>query len=296
MINKKELICASVTIYDEANHISDSEMLNLWNKNLSEGIDGFFLGGSVAECFMLTNKERIHLFELAASNIGKKANLYAHVGSISTDEAIDFGHAAHACGITNIASTPPFYFAFTPKEIAHYYYDLAEALDTPILYYDIPSSTNVELNTDNPEIQALLKSGAINAIKHTNLQSYRMKKIRTLNPNIKIMGGFESKVIPMLNYECDGFIGSTFNVMFPQYKKIIQTYNSSSKTNLYNSVKTATDILTTLLECGLPASIKYLLKKQGIEAGTVRKPLLSLTESSKNKLDQVYQTLQKMDH
>lgn len=295
MINKKELICASVTIYDESNSINDVAMIDLWNKNLSEGIDGFFLGGSVAECFMLTNEERIHIFELAASNIGKETELYAHVGSIGTDTAIDLGHAAHACGIKNIASTPPFYFAFTPKELAHYYYDLAEALDTPILYYDIPSSTNVTLDTENPEIQALLKSGAINAVKHTNLQSYRMKKIKALNPDIKIMGGFESRVIPMLNYECDGFIGSTFNIMLPQYQKIISTYNSSSKTNLYNSVKIATDILTTLLECGLPASIKYLLNKQGIEAGTVRRPLLPLAETSKNKLDNVYQILQEMD-
>ena len=291
MINKKELICASVTIYDETNNINDKAMINLWNKILSEGIDGFFLGGSVAECFMLSNEERIHLFELAASSIGHSTTLYAHVGSIGTDNAIDLGHAAKACGINNIASTPPFYFSFTPKEIAHYYYDLAESLDTPILYYDIPSSTNVNLDTDNADIQALLKSGAINAVKHTNLQSYKMKKIKLLNPDIKIMGGFESRVIPMLNYDCDGFIGSTFNIMLPQYQQIIRTYNSSSKSNLYSSVKTATDILSSLLSCGLPASIKYILQKQGIDAGTVRRPLLPLTEESKTRIDKTYKTI-----
>lgn len=290
MTNNKELIVASISIYDENNNINDEAMLSLWNKNLKEGINGFFLGGSVGECFLLSNDERIHLFELASSHLLKKSKLYAHVGSMGTNMAIELAQAALACGINNIASTPPFYFSFSPKEIANYYYDLAEAINRPVLYYDIPSSTHINLNTDNPEFQALLKSGTINAIKHTNLQSYRMKKIKQLNPNIKIMGGFESRMIPMLNYNCDGFIGSTFNFMLPKYQGIIQTYNSPIKTNLYQSLSEASNILDILLRCGLPASIKYLLQKQGIAAGTVRRPLLPLSKEYESELDKMYNT------
>ena len=278
-VERKKMIAASVTIFSGDGSINDTEMKKLWRKNISEGVDGFFIGGSAGECFLLSTDERIHMFELAGDEL-KGMDVYAHVGSISTDHSIMMAKAALGCGIRKIASTPPFYFSFTTKELAHYFYDLAEAAGSPVLYYDIPSSTHADLNTDDAEIRALLKSGAIDAIKHTNLQSYRMKYIKAVNPDIKVLGGFESKMVPMLNYHCDGFIGSTFNFMFPQYNRIIKLYNSPEKNKIYKIISDSTDILQTLLKTGLPASIKYILSHQGIQAGTVRKPLLPLDETS----------------
>ena len=49
MISRKEMISASITIFDENNHIDDAEMQKLWKKNIKEGADGFFIGGSVGE-------------------------------------------------------------------------------------------------------------------------------------------------------------------------------------------------------------------------------------------------------
>ena len=280
------MIAASITIFDKSGHINDEEMEKLWKKNISEGVDGFFIGGSAGECFLLSTDERIHMFDLAGKALAGM-DLYAHVGSVSTDHAIMMAKAALSCGITQIASTPPFYFAFTPKELACYFYDLAEAIGRPVLYYDIPSSTHADLNTNDPEIRALLNSGAIGAIKHTNLQSYRMKYIKAVNPDIKILGGFESKMVPMLNYHCDGFIGSTFNFMFPQYNRIIKLYHSPEKNKIYKIISDSTDILQVLLKTGLPASIKYILSHQGIDAGTVRRPLLPLDETARAMLDNV---------
>ena len=196
--------------------------------------------------------------------------------------------AAKAAGITHIASTLLFYFSLSRKEVANYYYDLASAINDSILYYDIPSSTHIDLNTDDPDTQALLKSGAISAIKHTNLQSYRVNRIKSLNPNITIFGGFESRVIPMMGYHCNGFIGSTFNFMLPQYKKIIEVYNSPQSSKVYKLVQDTTAVLNVLLEVGLPAAIKYILtSRYGIQAGDVRRPLLPLTAESKKKIDDI---------
>jgi len=289
MISKKELIAAPVTIFNRNNRINEYEMEQLIKKILREGADGLFVGGSVGECFLVSMEERIRLFELASKYL-KEAKVYAHVGTISTDQAVEMTKAALSCGITEIASTPPFYFSFTTKEIAGYFYDLAEAAGKPVLYYDIPSSTHKDLNTNDPEIRAMLKSGAIGAIKHTNLLSYRAKAITAINPDIKIMGGFESRMIPMLNDNCDGFIGSTFNFMLPQYQKVIEAYSSQNKSKLYQYITDCTDVLNVLLKVGLPAAIKYILTKQGIEAGEVRKPLLPLDESAKQLLDQTIAT------
>ena len=231
------------------------------------------------------------MFEEAARfvrSVERPLDIYAHVGALSTDEAIEMARAAKSAGIKHIASTPPFYFSLSRKEVAHYYYDLASAINDSVLYYDIPSSTHIDLNTDDPDIQSLLKSGVISAIKHTNLQSYRVNKIKSLNPDITIFGGFESRVIPMMGYHCNGFIGSTFNFMLPQYKKIIEVYNSPQFSKVYRMVQDTTSVLNVLLEVGLPAAIKYILTScYGIQAGEVRRPLLPLTLESRQRLDQI---------
>ena len=141
MVGKKELIAAPVTIFNQCNQINEYEMDQLLKKILREGADGLFVGGSVGECFLLSTEERIRVFELASRYL-KEAKVYAHVGTISTENAIEMTRAALSCGITEIASIPPFYFSFTTKEIAGYFYDLAEAAGKPVLYYDIPSSTH----------------------------------------------------------------------------------------------------------------------------------------------------------
>ena len=66
-MEKTKLIAASLSIFDNNNQVNDSEMLNLWNKLVEEGADGIFIGGSVGECFLLKNSERIHMFEEASS-------------------------------------------------------------------------------------------------------------------------------------------------------------------------------------------------------------------------------------
>lgn len=290
-MNNLEFIVASLSIFDQENRINDQETHKLWRKITNEGADGIFVGGSVGECFLMKEEERIHLFEEAArfaASMERPLKIYAHVGAVSTEEAIEMAQAAKAAGIRYIASTPPFYFGLSKKELAGYYYDLASAINLPVLYYDIPSSTHIELDSENPDIQALLKSGVISAIKHTNLQSYRINRIRSLNSDIAIYGGFESRVIPMMGYHCDGFIGSTFNFMLPQYKKIAELYFSPASAGVYRLVKDTTDILNVMLEVGLPASIKYIMStRYGIQAGEVRRPLLPLSEESKKKLDSI---------
>lgn len=280
-----KMICASVTIFNQDNCINDSAMQQLWEKIIREGADGLFVNGSAGECFLLSFKEKIHLFELAGA-FSPRIETFAHVGSVSTSEAIELARAAKSCGMKNIASTPPFYFAFSPKEIAGYYYDLASSINEPVLYYDIPSSTHVDLDTSNPDIIEMLKSGVIRFVKHTNLDSARMKDIRAVNPDIRIYGGFETRILQMLNYGCNGFIGSTFNFMLPQYKKILEFYREHRTEELNKTVSASTDIVNLLLSSGLASSIKYILKKQGIDAGNARKPFLPLSNEARLKIDQ----------
>ena len=282
----KKIYVASITPFHEEGSINESAVRQLWERNLSEGADGFFIGGSSGECFLLNREERVRSFELASEYVDR-GDIFAHVGAISTEEAVFYAKQAKDMGIRNIAATPPLYFGFSPKEIAGYYYDIAEAAGQPVLYYNIPSSTHKELQLSDPDIQALLKSGAIGSVKHTNLNLLEMERMRNINPDIKCFGGFESCMVAFLAFGCEGFIGSSFNFMLPQFKRIMELYLDGKEEEARILQSKSNNILDVLLKNGLCANLKYIVSSQGIPAGEVRRPMLPLTEEKKAEMDQV---------
>lgn len=282
----KKLYVASVTPFDQEGKINEAALKMLWERNLSEGADGFFIGGSSGECFLLTQDERVRSFELA-SQYRDRGDMFAHVGAISTQEAVFYAKEAVKAGIENIAATPPIYFGFSEKEIAGYYHDIAEATGRPVLYYNIPSSTHRELDVKHPEVQALLRSGAINAIKHTNLNLLEMDRIRNINPKIRCFGGFESCMVAFLAFGCEGFIGSSFNFMLPQFKHLLWLFEEGKLEEARILQTKCNNILDVLLKNGLCANLKYILSSQGIPVGEVRKPFVTLTKERAAEMDEV---------
>ena len=282
----KGLYVASITPYDRENKINEEAAKQLFSKNLEEGAKGFFVGGSSAECFLMTREERVQLFEIA-SGFKEKADLFAHVGALSTDEAIYYAKEAKAMGYENIAATPPFYFGYSQKTIAQYFYDIAEAVDMPILYYNIPCNTYKELDLTNADTIALLKSGALSGVKHTNLDVYQMERIKNVNPELLTFGGFEQNMVAFLALGCDGFIGSTFNFMLPHYKKIYDLYLDGKSEDARKLQIKANNIMECIWNIGLFPAIKHILNARGMYVGEVRKPFLELSQEEKEIVDRV---------
>ena len=103
MKTKQELAgiyVASITAYDQAGNVDAAALQKLMQRNINEGAAGFFVGGSSGECFMLTEAERVQVFEAAAAYAGK-TNLIAHVGAIGTAEAVRYAKAAMGMGNTH---------------------------------------------------------------------------------------------------------------------------------------------------------------------------------------------------
>ena len=151
MKTKQELVgiyVASITAFDQAGNVDAAALQKLMQRNINEGAAGFFVGGSSGECFMLTEAERVQVFEAAAAYAGK-TNLIAHVGAIGTAEAVRYAKAAMGMGYDVVAATAPFYYGFSPKEVCRYYYDIAEASGSPVLIYNFPGNTHREFDVAN---------------------------------------------------------------------------------------------------------------------------------------------------
>lgn len=277
---------ASVTPFTEENKVAGDVLHTLMERNLKEGAAGFFIGGSSAECFLLSHEERIEAFEAAAQMKGR-TKLIAHVGALSTGEAIDYAKHAKALGYDSIAATPPFYYGYTSKDICRYYYELSKAVDMPVIVYNFPGNTKVDFNLSNPDYKELFTSSAIEGVKHTNQVVYQMERFMNLNPKLKLFNGFDETMAAGMALGCNGSIGSTFNIMLPHYKKIFDAFREGRIRDAEVMQHKANNIMEALCSVGLIPAIKYVLSTQGIAAGDPRSPFAPLEDEAKACIDRV---------
>ncbi|MDR3146394.1 MAG: dihydrodipicolinate synthase family protein [Treponema sp.] len=280
---------ASITPFNGEGQFQAEVLLRLMERNIAEGASGFFIGGSSGECFLLGEAERIAVFEAAATFRGR-TTLIAHIGAVSTAEAIRYALAATRLGFQHIAATPPFYYGFSAELIAGYYYDIAAAAGMPVMIYNFPGNTNKPFNLEHPATVELLRSQAIFGIKHTNLDLSQMERIKALSPGLSIMNGYDETMVAGLALGADGSIGSTFNFMLPHFKKIYDRYRAGKGREALALQVKANNIMAALNRVGLIPAIKYILEGQGIAAGPARKPFVALSADQRSYLDGVLRT------
>lgn len=279
---------AAVTPYDEQGRFSAPALHKLMDKTIAEGAKGFLIGGSSAECPLLTHEERVEGLQAAAQYESReKTKLMASVAAISTDEAIEYAKTAKALGYDAMISTVPYYYKFGMKAISAYYGALREAVDLPLFLYNFPGNTGVELDIADDHIRGMLTDGTIAGVKQTSLNLYQMERIRDLNPELVIYGGFDEVYIGARILGADGAIGSTFNFTLPLFNQIEAAYSALDIPKAQALQKRANNIMQALVSCSLFPSIKHILKTQGVDCGGCRKPFPTLTEAQKAYIERV---------
>lgn len=280
------VVPASVTPFDSQGKVDAQALLRLLRWNMAQGAESFFIGGSSAECFLLTYGERVQMF-MAAAELKDEAYLTAHVGAISTDEAVGFAREAVALGFDAIAATPPFYYGFGSREVYAYYADIAQAAGMPVLIYNFPGNTHRPFDLSDPVTRKLFQSDFILGVKHTNQEVYQLERIRALNPKLTVMNGYDETMVAGLALGADGNIGSTFNFMYPHYKKIYDLFRAGQIDAARALQVKANNIMAALCAVGLIPAIKWLLGDMGVPVGDPRRPFIPLTEEQGRRLKAV---------
>ncbi len=279
---------AAITPFDANGQFSAKALHALMDRTIDQGASGFLIGGSSAECPLLSHKERIDGLMAAAHYDGREqTKLMASVASISTDEAMEYAKAAETLRYDAMISTVPYYYKFGMKQIAEYFVKLRSHADLPLFLYNFPGNTGIELDIYDPDIRAMLTDGTIAGVKQTSLNLHQMERIRSLNPELVIYGGFDEVYIGARMLGADGAIGSTFNFTLPLFTKIEAAYAAHDIPLAQELQRRANDIMEALVSCSLFPSIKHIMKVQGIDCGGCRAPFPTLTDEQKAYIEKV---------
>lgn len=275
----KGIFTALLTPFDSNNKISKEALVQLIKHNIKLGVQGFYVGGSTAEAFLLSTEERKQVMDIC-KEAAPNHKLIAHIGSISEDEALELALYAKELGYDAISSVAPFYYKFSFEEIKNYYFRLAEATGMPMIVYHFPAFSGVSMGVK--EISTFLEKEQFIGIKFTSNDFFTLEQVRAKFPDKLIYNGYDEMFLAGVSMGADGGIGSTYNFMADKFVKIHQLFENNQIAEAQALQKEANRIITLLCQIGVMQAEKEVLNQLGIPFGNCRRPFGEPTQEQKD--------------
>jgi N-acetylneuraminate lyase len=273
------IFTALLTPFDSNNKINKEALVQLIKHNIKLGVQGFYVGGSTAEAFLLSTEERKQVMDIC-KQAAPSHKLIAHIGSISEDEALELALYAKELGYDAISSVATFYYKFSFEEIKNYFFRLAKATGMPMIVYHFPAFSGVSMGVK--EISTFLEKEQFIGIKFTSNDFFTLEQVRAKFPDKLIYNGYDEMFLAGVSMGADGGIGSTYNFMADKFVKIHQLFENSQIAEAQALQKEANRIITLLCQIGVMQAEKEVLNQLGIPFGNCRRPFGEPTQEQKD--------------
>ena len=270
---------ALLTPFDENGAVNYGALRALVTYNIEKGVQGFYVNGSTAEVFLLSDEERKNIYKTVAEAAKGKATLIAQIGAISTAQAIEYAKYAEACGYDAISAVAPFYYKFSFAQIKKHYYDIVNAVNIPMVIYNIPTFTGVSLTVE--QVGEFFCDSRFLGMKHTATDFFALEQFKTRYPEKIIFNGYDEMMLSGLAMGADGGIGSTYNFMAEKFLAIRSLFLENRVEEAREIQRECNRIITALLRVGVIEGCKEVVTQLGIPMGDCRAPFMPLTDEQK---------------
>ena len=275
---------ALLTPFDANDRFNPDALAELVGFNLKLGVSGFYVGGSTAEVFMLTDEERLGVYRTVAEAAAGRATLIAHVGAISTAACVRYGEYAASLGYDAISAVAPFYYKFSFGQIKEHYFTIQRSVGLPMIIYNFPGNSGVNLSAE--QIGEFLSDGGFLGVKHTSNDYFALQTFKSAYPDKIIYNGYDEMFLCGLIMGADGGIGSTYNFMADKFVRMREKFSSGDIEGAKAEQDCANRIIRALIRIGTIGGEKEVLCRLGISMGRARPPFRAPDEELKRTVEE----------
>ncbi|EIW19327.1 MULTISPECIES: 4-hydroxy-tetrahydrodipicolinate synthase [Pelosinus] len=280
----KGIITAMVTPFDENQRINADATRQLVNTLIHSGVSGLFILGTNGEFHLLTNDEKIAFAKIVIDEVNKRVPVYVGTGGNSTSEVLELSKKMEALGADVLSVITPYFLVPSQNEIIQHYKAIAEAVRIPIVLYNIPKNTGINLEPET--VRQLAKIKNIIAIKDSSGKLENIEKYIqiTKDEDFSVLSGSDSLILSALKIGAAGAIAATSNLITAIDVSI---YENFLKGDMEKAEKAQQDIevLRAVLKLGtVPSILKKAMEMIGIPVGPARLPVTEVKEETVKKI------------
>jgi 4-hydroxy-tetrahydrodipicolinate synthase len=291
VLKPKGIIPPIITPLDKDENVDKKAIFKVVNYLIKGGVHGLFPLGSTGEWYGLSFDQKREVIEAVIEANNKRVPIYAGTGAITTKETISLTKMATDIGVDALSVSTPVFIALNDQELYNHYQAIASSTDLPIILYNNPGRTGINLSVDL--VAKLSKIDNIVGIKDSSGDMTQgAEYIRRTDDNFAVLAGRDTLIYGFLAYGGKGAIAATANIV-PQI--VVKIYEEYQKGNYKEALKAQFCLSPLRLAFSLgsfPVVMKEGLNLLGIEVGSTLKPVEPLTEEARERLRQVLQDMQ----
>ena len=283
---------AIVTPFNENDNINFDEFKKILDFQIDNKIDAIVVCGTTGEAATLSKEEKEELIKYCVKVVNKRVPVIVGVGSNNTKVVIENEVYAEKVGVEGLLAVIPYYNKTTQNGLIEHYKAIAENTNLPIVLYNVPGRTGVDIQPDT--YLELSKIKNIVATKEASGDISKVLRIRSLcKDNLNIYSGNDDQIVPILSLGGIGVISVLSNIMPKYTSEMVQKYlNGNVEEASTMQIEVATLIENLFKEVN-PIPVKAALNILGFNCGKPRLPLVECSEELKDKLKQYFMEVTK---
>lgn len=269
---------ALVTPFDKDKNISFGELETLLEFQVENGTDAIIVCGTTGEPATMTMKERLAVIDFTVEKIAGRIPVIAGTGCNCTDTVVEYSMEAKEIGVDGLLIVTPYYNKATQNGLYWHYKTIADAVTLPIIMYNVPSRTGVNLL---PQTAARLGKECLNivAVKEASGNISQVADlIHQAEGSLDVYSGNDDEIIPVLSLGGIGVISVLSNVAPRDTHDMVMEYLEGSQYKAVELQLKYMDLIHALFCEVNPIPVKKALQLMGFEAGVPRLPLTELEE------------------
>ncbi len=286
---------AIITPFDKDQNVDYNALKKVTKHQVDNKIDAIIILGTTGEAPVIEADEREKIIETIMKEASGKCKIIIGTGGNNTRKVAELNKSADEFKPDGLLIANPYYNKGTQESLVEHYKYLSERTSTPIMLYNVPSRTGMNLL---PETAVKIHESCKNivAIKEASGSISQIAHLCSIKPEtFHVISGNDDQTLPIMAVGGDGVI-SVFTNAFPKEMKRITDAFISGKTlaaqkfnNLYLEMMNALFLETS------PGPLKYVMHKMGLCENVFRLPLAPVNKKTESKLDEVYQRFLKLN-
>ena len=275
---------AIITPFNEDDTVNYEEFGRIIDDQIANSTDAIIVCGTTGESSTMPDEEHVSVIKYCVDKVAGRVPVIAGTGSNCTREAVNMSKKAEEVGADGLLCVTPYYNKCTQDGLYEYYKTISDAVNIPIIMYNVPSRTGT---TIQPETAVRIAKEVKNvvAIKEASGNISAVAKLASLaNGCIDIYSGNDDQVLPILSLGGKGVISVWSHVAPKKVHDMVYAFLDGDIETAQKLQLEAIDVIGALFCEVNPIPVKAAMNMLGYKAGTVRAPLTELTDAHKEVL------------
>ncbi len=250
---------------------------------IENGTDAIIICGTTGEASTMSEAEHLECIRFAVERTAKRVPVIAGTGSNDTKTAIELSMEAEKLGADALLIVTPYYNKTTQTGLIKHFQMIADSVNIPIILYNIPGRTGMGFTVDTLKVLAEHKN--IVAVKEASGNiSYTAQVAAAVGDKMDIYSGNDDMIVPMMALGAKGVISVLSNIIPQETHEMCQLCLDNNFAPAIEMQLKYLEVINNLFIEVNPIPVKAAMNMMGMPAGSLRMPLVDMSEANAAKL------------